>query len=198
MGQFVAYAMCVFLIVVLICVIISFPSKEKTPEEMTVIWKDEISYIPTEPCEGMILPEDILEMDGFNEAVCLIAQVLWGESRGLSDYENSLVAWCILNRVDSLEFPNTIKDVIFQPGQFSGYKASNPIDARLYDISKDVIIRWNMEGLITGQVGRTLPKEYLYFYGKDGHNKFRVRNSDPEGFYDFTDIYPNPYEYQDI
>ena len=151
-------------------------------------------YIPAGLPDYYITPSDIEEMEGFEESVCVMAQMLYGECRGLSTYEMSLACWCVLNRVDSPDFPDSVKEVITQKGQFHGYKATNPVDERLFNIAKDVILRWNMEGELVGNSGRTLPKEYLYFYGKDGHNKYRVRNSDPKGIYDFTDVLPDPYK----
>ena len=171
-------------------------TEEKEAQDVKVVWehKEVIEYAAVSKSdEAVILPEDVSEMDGFERDVCLLAQTLWGESRGMNDYENSLVAWCICNRVDSAKFPDTVEAVIKQSGQFHGYNASNPIDERLYKIARDVLVRWHMEKELIGDVGRTLPEEYLYFYGKDLHNKFRITNSG-QGLYDFTDILPNPYD----
>ena len=166
------------------------------PQDVKVVWEENIvvSYEPvTETGADIILPEDVVSMDGFERDVCLLAQTLWGESRGMDDYANSLVAWSICNRVDSPLFPDTIEGVIKQSGQFHGYSASHPISERLYGIAKDVLLRWHLEKCGIENVGRTLPREYLYFYGKDGVNKFRIYNSGA-GITDFTDVLPNPYQ----
>ena len=164
-------------------------------EEIKVVWehKEIVEYQPVAAAEEkIILPEDVANMDGFERDICLVAQTLWGESRGMSDYENSLVAWCICNRVDSPLFPDTVEAVIKQSGQFHGYNANNPVDSRLYKIARDVLIRWHVEKELVGDTGRTLPEDYLYFYGKDFHNKFRTTNSGA-GYYDFTEELSNPY-----
>lgn len=153
-----------------------------------------IKYEPVEPYEFILLPEDLYDFEDLETNIAIMAQTIYGEARDMSTYEMSLVAWCICNRVDSPQFPSTIEEVIKQKGQFHGYSADKPIEKRCYEVAKDVIIRWNMESQIIGNVGRTLPKDYLYFYGKDGHNKYRVKNDDPNGRWDFTDILPNPYE----
>ena len=153
-----------------------------------------IKYEPVEPYEYILLPEDLYDFEDLEHQIGIMAQTIYGEARDMSTYEMSLVAWCICNRVDDPHFPSTIEEVIKQKGQFHGYSADKPIEKRCYEVAKDVIIRWNMESQIIGNVGRTLPKEYLYFYGKDGHNKYRVKNDDPNGRWDFTDILPNPYE----
>ncbi|RLQ95077.1 spore cortex-lytic enzyme [Falsibacillus albus] len=49
----------------------------------------------------------------------LLANAVYGESRG-EPYEGQVaVAAVILNRIDSPEFPNTISGVIFEPGAFT-------------------------------------------------------------------------------
>jgi len=62
----------------------------------------------------------------------IMARCMWGECRGAqSTQEKAAVAWCILNRVDDERWPDTIKEVITQPTQFTGYLRSNPIDKEL-------------------------------------------------------------------
>lgn len=98
----------------------------------------------------------------------IMAKCLWGECRGApSTMEKAAVAWCILNRVDSDKYPDTIREVITQPNQFTGYKAGNPVDPELLWIANDVITRWQ-----TGGEGRVLPETYIYFVAGGGCNKF--------------------------
>lgn len=49
----------------------------------------------------------------------LIAQVVYAEAGNQDLTGKRLVAACILNRVDSGLWPNTIEEVIFQPNQFT-------------------------------------------------------------------------------
>ena len=135
-------------------------------------------------------PNDIVNMDAMNKSICLIAQTLWGEARGMSKYDQSLVVWCILNRVDDGRMGDDIEEVIKRPGQFVGYSSKNPIDKDLYSIAQDVYLRWRYEKYCEGDVGRTLPKQYLFFYGKDGRNWFRTTSTAKEVF-DFSTR--NPY-----
>lgn len=98
----------------------------------------------------------------------IMARCMWGECRGApSTMEKAAVAWCILNRVDDPRFPDTIRGVITQPHQFTGYSASHPVDPELLWIARDVIGRWQ-----TGGEGRVLPEDYLYFVAGGGCNKF--------------------------
>lgn len=54
-----------------------------------------------------------------DEEIDLIALVTMAEAEGESELGKRLVIDTILNRVDSEHFPNTIKEVIYQPKHFS-------------------------------------------------------------------------------
>lgn len=98
----------------------------------------------------------------------IMARMMWGECRGApSTMEKAAVAWCVLNRVDSDKYPDTIRGVITQPNQFTGYRPSNPVDPELLWIAQDVITRWQTDG-----EGRVLPETYIYFVAGGGCNKF--------------------------
>lgn len=49
----------------------------------------------------------------------LLAKLVYGEARGESYEGQVAVAAVVLNRVESKEFPNTIKGVVYENGQFS-------------------------------------------------------------------------------
>ena len=53
------------------------------------------------------------------EEVRMLAQLIQSEAGNQSYTGRVLVADVVLNRVDDSRFPNTIKDVIFYPGQFT-------------------------------------------------------------------------------
>lgn len=107
-------------------------------------------------------------------AINQIAQVIYNEARGIPDKaEQAAVAWCILNRVDTEGFPDTITAVIQQPYQFA-WSAKTPIKDELRELAADVYDRWMLEKTGEDNVGRVLPAEYLYFYGKNGRNHFRT------------------------
>lgn len=129
-------------------------------------------YIPVEPRANGILPEEVLEMRGAEKDICMLAQTVWGEARGLDDIEKTKVIWCIFNRVDSPRFANTVEEVITAPNQFIGYKPTNPVDERLYSLALDCYIHWMYEKSISGY-GRTLEPDYLYFSGINGTNVYR-------------------------
>ena len=155
--------------------------------------------------ESVIEPEPIVDIMSFEASspeieifvdeteATYIAKTIWGEARGCSKMEQAAVAWCILNRVDSdLPYiPNSIREVVTQKGQFHGYSKDFPVDDDIYNLAVDVIERWQREKLGEENVGRVLPKEYLYFYGDGKRNHFTVDWKD-KATWDWS--LENPYE----
>ena len=119
-----------------------------------------------------------------------LAKLVWGEARGCNQTQQAAVVWCVLNRVDSALFPDTITEVITQPGQFAGYRAANPVDPQILALVYDVLSRWSIEDSCIGGVGRVLPKEYLFFGGDGIDNQFRVAYPDKK-VWDWS--IPSPY-----
>ena len=136
-------------------------------------------------CVLLAMPVNAEERPWTDETERMLAKTVWGEARGLDAYEQSMVVWCILNRYDSGEFQSTIDKIILadNPKQFHGYDPSFPVKDDILKLCEDVLDRW-----WNGKDGRTLPIEYVYFYGDGSHNYY----SDGQGHtYDFS--LPNPY-----
>lgn len=101
-----------------------------------------------------------------------LARMLYGEARGCSLEGQQKAVWCVLNRVDSKLYPDTVKAVISQPNQFYGYSPYHPVLDELKAVAQDVLDRWQAEK--NGeQVARELPPTYLYFSGDGVENYFR-------------------------
>lgn len=101
----------------------------------------------------------------------MIAKTVWGEARGCSDAQKAAVVWCILNRVDSDRFPDTIESVVTAPGQFFGYSASNPVEEDILAMVIDALKWWAVESVMPSEY-RVLPPEYLYFSGNGVCNTY--------------------------
>ena len=71
------------------------------------------------------------------EDIVLIGKVVNHEAGNQSELGKRLVIDTILNRVDSSEFPNTVNDVINQPGQYCNPKQKPPI--YIYKLIEDEI-----------------------------------------------------------
>ena len=121
-----------------------------------------------------------------------IAKTVYGEAMVTgSDKEMSAVVWCILNRVDSPVYPDSIIEVITQHKQLHGYHEENPMDAGIEALVLDVLGRWEAEKQGQENVGRTLPAEYLFFWGDGWHNYF---TTEFQGGDEWDWSLPNPYD----
>lgn len=72
-------------------------------------------------------PEFTYSKDWSVEDSYLLAKIAMAEAEGCNTQTKTLIVMCVLNRVSSDEFPDTIYDVIFQTNQFS------PIDNGRWD-----------------------------------------------------------------
>lgn len=103
----------------------------------------------------------------------MLARMIWGEARGIaSDMEKAACVWCVLNRVDNQDYPDTVAAVLEQPYQFAGYSPDYPATEEHKAIAADVLTRWMEERAGAADVGRILPAEYLFFTGDGKHNIF--------------------------
>ena len=109
---------------------------------------------------------------GFTEAeIQMIARVIYCESNCVeSEAERSMIAWTILNRIDSgiSWFGDSVSSIITKPGQFC-YTPSAPLTDRNYELAKDVTSRWLAEKSGETNVGRTLPVEFLFYHASKEH-----------------------------
>lgn len=125
------------------------------------------------------------------EEVIMVAQTLWAECRGVSSTtEKACVAWTIVNRVDA-GYANTITGVLTAPNQFAYHSGLN-YTSDLYALAEDVLYRWVREKEGNADVGRVLPKDYLWFRGDGVRNYFRNQYSGNYTIWDYS--LPSPYE----
>ena len=123
--------------------------------------------------------ESVIENTFTNEEIDHITKTVWGEARGLSKTHQAGVVWAILNRCDDGRFGKGVIGVVTAPSQFAGYRSSNPVDPEIRDLVVDVLDRYSQEKAGIDNVGRVLPKEYLYFRGNGKVNLFSKKwNSD--------------------
>lgn len=136
-------------------------------------------------------PKTSLKYIANAEEISMLCKVTYGEAGSLSKTQQAAVVWCILNRVDSEVYPNTISEVITQKSQFYGYKESHPIVQETQEIVIDVLLRWENEQRGELNVGRVLPREYMYFTGNGKENIFRLTSKSDSTAWDWS--LPSPY-----
>lgn len=101
----------------------------------------------------------------------IMTKILYREARGVkSKARQAAVIWCILNRVDDGQWGDTIKEVAIYPGQFA-WIPDTPVDQELRMLVADVCERWNLEKAGAIDVGRTLPRDYLFFHSNEDHTE---------------------------
>jgi hypothetical protein len=139
---------------------------------------------------------DIISVTGENrnQIAEMIAKTMYREGRGIkSKTELACVAWTILNRVDA--GAGNVYSVITQRHQFA-YSSSAPTVSDygydLVELAHDVIERWEREHAGEENVGRVLPKNYLWYGGHSGHNWFRCAYNDFSNPWNYA--LPTPYE----
>lgn len=76
-----------------------------------------------------ILASDFGDLD-------LLAALVWAEAGDQDFIGQRIVADCVLNRVRSAEWPSSISEVIYQPGQFS-VVANGRLDQGFYNATPD-------------------------------------------------------------
>lgn len=103
-----------------------------------------------------------------------LARLVCGEARNCNVEGQAGIIWCVLNRVDSDDpyFPDDVIGVVTQPNQFFGYRESDPVLPELAAVARDVLMRYCAERSGIEDVGRVLPREYVYFSGDGERNYF--------------------------
>lgn len=85
-----------------------------------------------------------------------VARVLYGTALHHSADAQRAVVWCVINRVESSLYPDTIEEVCAQPSQWMGYSEENPIISDLYAVADEVISGWESGGY------RAVSPDYLF------------------------------------
>ena len=84
-----------------------------------------------------------------------IAKVVAGCATYYSENVQRAVAWCVLNRVDSALYPDTIEEVCEQANQWQGDENAPLIDS-IGQVCQDVIDTWQSGGV------RDIPRECVF------------------------------------
>ncbi len=141
-----------------------------TLRNITFTYDESLAYINMSNFETLF--KKYAPNDDLNATLKAFAQMVYGEAGGCCGPEQAAVAWTVMNRYDE-KYAKSILGVITASGQFHGYKAHHPVKDEIYDICKDVIMRWMLEKEGNTNVGRVLPAGYNWFWGDGKHNYFR-------------------------
>lgn len=93
-----------------------------------------------------------------------IARLVYTEAGAESELGQRLVIDTIFNRVDSEHFPDTVYDVIWQPGQFAAHQSiDNPVYKDILElVDEEYEERTNDEVVFFNSIGYTIYGEALF------------------------------------
>lgn len=161
--------------------------KKSQKEEVKNFYSDKIKILVTDQEKQFINNE----LEKLEKEITMISKVIYREAGGISDFSHrAAVAWCILNRVNSKDYGDSIEEVITAPYQFA-WIDDTPVEEDNYNIAKDVVTRWLFEKQGFENVGRVLPPDYYFFTGDGQYNYFR-QTIDSNYYWNWS--YDNPYQ----
>lgn len=105
----------------------SYSNKTTTPYISNLVTFEPQTEEESSEIEVDYYPEFTYSKDWSAKESYLLARIAMAEAEGCNTQTKTLIIMCVLNRVWSDEFPDTIEEVIFQENQFS------PIDNGRWD-----------------------------------------------------------------
>lgn len=167
----------------------------KIPEEKPVEKVEDTKINYSDTIQVLVTEEQRKKVDeqlsGLDNEITMLAKVMYREAGGIEeDSHKAAVAWCVLNRVDSEKYSNSISEVITAKYQFA-WIPDTPVEEDLLLLAKDVVTRWLLEKEGIENVGRTLPQGYFFFNGDGQYNHFR-QSLETNDYWDWS--YRTPYE----
>lgn len=96
----------------------SYSNKTTIPYMSKITFEPQIEEESNE-VEVDYYPEFTYSKDWSAKESYLLARIAMAEAEGCNTQTKTLIIMCVLNRVQSDEFPDTIEEVIFQENQFS-------------------------------------------------------------------------------
>ena len=97
----------------------SYSNKTTTPYVSNLVTFEPQTEEESSEIEVDYYPEFTYSKDWSAEESYLLAKIAMAEAEGCNTQTKTLIIMCVLNRVWSDEFPDTIEEVIFQENQFS-------------------------------------------------------------------------------
>ena len=85
----------------------------------------------------------------------LLAKVLYGVKDNSTD-DLRTYCWCVFNRVDNLQFANTLEEVISQPNQWMRYNENNEVLLKIKQVAREELLVWH------DRTSRPCSSDYIY------------------------------------
>lgn len=142
----------------------SEPSRPKSniPKKTIVINSQPEIVVKAEPITA---EEDLFTEDEWYE-IALLSQTMFREAGGTGNSNQiKSVGASVCYRVDDPEYPDTVREVLFQPSQYAEPQGKTSDECRAAAI--EVYKLWKQDRL-----DEVLPEGYIYFYGDGQYNHF--------------------------
>lgn len=141
-----------FILYTLIVSRVAYAKAEKQYEAWKIRYVDD--YNTQMLAKEIGMPPDPRELLLNDESEAL-AKVLYGVRDNSTD-DLKTYCWCVLNRVDSDMYPDTVVEVIEQPKQWMRYSEDNPVLDSLYKIAREQLEAWHND------TKRPVGSEFVY------------------------------------
>lgn len=134
----------VLLVFILYSLILARGAEAKAEKKYTA-WQERWvnEYLDQREAEQRGMPADPYELLLDSEAQ-MLAKVLYGVKDNSTD-DLRTYCWCVLNRVDSPNYPGTLEEVIEQPSQWMLYSPDNQVLEDLYQIARTELDAWHKD-----------------------------------------------------
>ena len=105
-------------------------------QDMVIEHQDEMGKLRME--YEQLTPEELIQQEAE-----FIAKALYGFAKDHSERDQRTGVWCILNRVDHPNYPNSVQAVCQQDEQWIGYSDNNPVLTNLYELAVTELETWH-------------------------------------------------------
>ena len=151
-----------------------------TPTERETVYERKITHKKTDADVFMASLDDVMKEELVRSVISendeiKMAKMLWGEDRSNPMYMRAAIIWCVYNRMDA---GHESIDNIVNETSFPGFRESHPVKDWAVSLIRDVTIRYVLELNGFPDVGRVLPKEYLFYEQPEGkhYHIFKIEN----------------------
>ena len=163
MKKVIAYALVVVTLISVPMLIQHKHDKDKYEAEIAAItqqYEDRIEQLNQEHQNEILGIHQEYEYGGnvseIEQEAEYISKVVYGTAKNHSVNDQQAVVWCILNRVESTGYPDTVQGVCEQPKQWMGYSEDNPVMESIYDMVLEILKTWHNNG------HRPMGKEFVF------------------------------------
>lgn len=135
------------ILVFILCTVTNAGTRKKVTQELTAHYEAVIADLKkdyeTEFIKAYGLNEEPERDLRIEEEAKWVAKVLYGTANNNSEAGQRMTVWCIINRVENGQYPDTIKDVCEQKSQWMQYSDKNPVVKNLLNIAYEELYKWH-------------------------------------------------------